>query len=186
MFTIEAVKTALFQQAVPAAYIELTQNDHFISASIPYSGFLAKAIDDKKSFLPSDNGANLSRILPRRNISQFGRSLRQVVQGRTFVDLGCSYPTRCPTPRVVAQFMDATQYIGVDGYATDHVLSNEFPGSSQFHSFFLNDDILSFLAKLGASSLTGVVFYIKWIRAQSCHSHKNKWRCCSSLHSCLS
>lgn len=115
------------------------------------------------------------RMAPKEIAEQYARSinkstaplavrLKGLLAGRRFVDLGCGSPNVASVPRIVAEALGATEYIGVDIRNKDQIRTDEFGTGGKFTSTFVQRDLSAFLSE--EKTVGNTVFYLSGIEAQ--------------------
>lgn len=149
---------------------------------VPLSNWLAQELDlNVGNFtyaeLVSDKKRQeqLANILRGDNLNELGKKMKDLINGRAFVDIGCGIPTISFMPRVVAQLFGATKYVGVDlKHVNKGHIENEFPVFGDFKSSFFRTDLSTYLQHIakklgGDSQKIPVLFYLSGIQSQ----HRN-------------
>lgn len=161
---LAALKFELLKRQIPPEYLGLIGKRLFHESPQDFSQFLSEAVCVEDIFV---RGEYVSRVLKEtgeveqamdsKNLTEFGKVLKDLLAGKTFVDLACGIPGTEPNaPRVIAEAFGAKEYLGVEAKLDKDIHKK---GKNDFPEFFLKDDVLSFVSKF-QSREGGTVFYL--------------------------
>ncbi len=140
----------------PATYTLLREKAEVVGSSQNFSKYLIDAISKQKRLFLEWDGYNFQEPRPaeaiRHDVSDdvltpFGQKFRDLVKGRTFIDLPCGDPKASGEPRALAEAFGATRYIGVDKAVQPQIQTARI-GEEQIPEFYINEDILTFLSQI--------------------------------------
>ncbi len=106
----------------------------------------------------------LIRVALKDDLTEFGQRMRRLIAGRRFVDLGCGRPNISYVPRIVAEAMGASAYVGVDIRNKPEMRVDEFCRGTHFASTFVQQDMAAFLSNWTLADAD--VFYLSGIEAR--------------------
>lgn len=156
----------------PATAAQLVRPIFFVKP-IPFSDDLLPDVLGRKPDL-SWAYRDKKRLSPKEVAAEYGKQLRDapgplavqlksLLAGRRFIDLGCGPVDVAATPRIVAEALGASEYIGVDIKVRNQTRRDEFGNGGTFTSTFIKRDLSAYLAdekKVGNN-----VFYLSGIEA---------------------
>jgi|SRR3972149_5174797 len=136
-----------FQRELPVGMERLIEIDPFVDSSSAHSDFWLENIWKGGMYF--------------NELSDYGQDMAEYVKGKTFLDLGCG---RAGNVARTASALKAKKYIGVDVWRSNNP-NNRIILESEMPAYFVQGDILNFLARRGTSD--GTAFFSAGIDAFS-------------------